>query len=177
LPSLGDPEHDYEALDDEYGRLVHLLKGRSEACGASRKKLKADWELAMLLIDPVVNMSAACYAKRLSPEERTRLDALVWQTRSVAVRMAQQAHGLESKRRSLRAYVAKQQKIVVTESSNAFALGESERKYKEMLEKFKADFDEGQKQRINDGEAAVRSLHGGVQKLASGSPRKKRQRE
>jgi hypothetical protein len=82
LPSLGDPEHDYEALDDEY--VAPLLKGRSEDRAASRKKLKADWELARLLIDPVVNMGALCYAK-LSPDERKGLDAMVWQTRSVAV--------------------------------------------------------------------------------------------
>jgi hypothetical protein len=172
LPSLGDPEHEYEAVADEYGRIAHLLGGRDKDRAASRQKLKDDWARALLLLDPVVNMSAACYAK-LSPEERKRLDAMVWQTRSVAVRMAQQAHGLESKRRSLRAYVAKQEKIVVTESSTAFALEESERKFKEMLEKLKVDFDESQKKRVNDGVAAVQTLHEGVQKLASGSPRKK----
>ena len=172
LPSLGEPEHEYEALHDEYGRVAPLLMARNKDRAASRKKVKADWEMVLRLMDPVVNMSAACYAK-LSSDQRMRFDAMVWQTRSIAVRMAQQAELLESKRSSLREYVAKQEKIVVTESSTAFALEESERKFKEMLEKLKVDFDESQKKRVNDGVAAVQTLHEGVQKLASGSPRKR----
>jgi hypothetical protein len=172
LPSLGEPEHEYEAIDDEYGRVAPLLMARNADRAASRKKVKADWEVVLRLMHPVVNMSAACYAK-LSSDQRMRFDAMVWQTRSIAVRMGQQAELLESKRSSLREYVAKQERIVVTESSNAFALEESKLKYKEMLEKFKVDFDESQEKRVKDGEAAVRTLHEGVQKLASGSPRKK----
>jgi hypothetical protein len=87
--------------------------------------------------------------------------------------MTKTADLLESKRSGLREYVEKRQSIVVTETNNAFALAESERQYNAMLKRLKGDFARNQFQRVKNREAALRTLHEGVQKLASGSPRKK----